>query len=91
MYSPRPTTYATTWLSITRKSEILSSSSKQLDHFRDSIIVLSYRNNGIPSKGEIVAVLCDLKKEVKVFPRPQRYVLSQTKSCYLLRLNCNYT
>jgi len=68
----------------TRKSEILSSFSKLLKHFQDNIIVLSYQSDGIPSRDEITALLVNLKKEVKVFSRPHRYVLSSQSKEELL-------
>ena len=60
----------------TCKSKILSSFNKLLEHFQDNIIVLSYQSDGIPSRDEINDLLVSFKKEVKVFSRPHRYVLS---------------
>ena len=60
----------------TKKSEILSSFNKLFEHFRDSIIVLSYQSDGIPSRDEILTLLGNFEKEVNVFSRPHRYVLS---------------
>jgi len=60
----------------TEKSKILSSFNKLFEHFQDNIIVLSYQSDGIPSRDEITALLANFKKEVKVFSRPHRYVLS---------------
>jgi adenine-specific DNA-methyltransferase len=59
-----------------KKTEVLSSFRRLLAHFRDNIIVLSYQSNGIPSKDEIRDMLYDLKKDVKIYSRPHRYVLS---------------
>lgn len=60
----------------TRKSEMLSSFNKLFEHFRDSIIVLSYQSDGIPSKNEIVSILRNFKRQIEVFSKPHRYVLS---------------
>lgn len=60
----------------TRRAEVMTSFRKLLEHFRDSIIVLSYQSNGIPSRAEIEAMLRGLGKSVKVFSHPHRYVLS---------------
>lgn len=61
----------------TRKKEILASLTSVLKRFQDNIIVLSYQSDGVPSENEITSVLRDLGKEVKVFKRPHRYVLSR--------------
>lgn len=60
----------------TKKSEIYTSFKKLIERFQDNIIVLSYQNEGIPSKGEILSILGSFKKKVKVFSRPHQYVLS---------------
>jgi adenine-specific DNA methylase len=68
----------------TRKSHIYESFKRLLERFQDSIIVLSYQSNGVPSKGEIIDILTSFKKRVKVKTRPHRYVLSPRKSEELL-------
>ena len=68
----------------TCKSKVLSSFNKLLEHFQDNIIVLSYQSDGIPSRHEITALLVNLKKEVKIFSRPHRYVLSSQSKEELL-------
>lgn len=60
----------------THKTKITDSFEKLIEHFQDSIIVLSYQSEGIPSKDEIVAMLRKHKRNVKVFSKPHRYVLS---------------
>jgi len=60
----------------TRKSEIHKTFKHLIERFQDNIIVLSYQSNGIPSKEEIISLLRDYKKKVKVFSKPHRYVLS---------------
>jgi adenine-specific DNA-methyltransferase len=55
---------------------VVSSFHRLLERFQDNIIVLSYQSDGIPSKGEILDMLSNFGKEVKVFSRPHRYVLS---------------
>jgi adenine-specific DNA methylase len=67
-----------------RRKQITSSFEKLLERFRDSIIVVSYQSNGIPSKNEIDTMLGNLNKEVRVFSRPHRYVLSSRPNEELL-------
>jgi len=60
----------------TKKSEVLSSFNKLFERFRDSITVMSYQSDGIPSKDEIVSILRGFRSRVEVFSKPHRYVLS---------------
>lgn len=60
----------------TRKTQILTSFCRLLRRFRDNIIVLSYQSNGIPTKDEIERILGNLGKDVRVYSKPHRYVLS---------------
>ena len=60
----------------TKRNEILTSFNKLLEHFQDSIIILSYQSDGIPSKDEIISILRSFKKQPEVFSKPHRYVLS---------------
>jgi adenine-specific DNA-methyltransferase len=68
----------------TEKTEVLTSFNRLLNHFRDNIIVLSYQSNGIPTKDEIERMLRDLGKDVRVYSRPHRYVLSSHPNNELL-------
>jgi len=67
-----------------KKNEVLNSFHKLLEHFQYSIIVLSYRSDGIPSQDEIVSLLRNYKKKVEVFSKPHRYVLSSQPKQELL-------
>jgi len=55
-----------------------------LEHFRDSILVISYRGDGIPSILEIVQYLENLGKKVTVESSSYRYVLSNSHSAEVL-------
>jgi len=68
----------------TRKSEIYTSFKKLIEQFQDNIIILSYQNEGIPSKNEIISIFRSFKKKVKVFSRPHQYVLSSRPKKELL-------
>lgn len=60
----------------TQKTKIKASFENLIERFRDSIVVVSYRSEGIPSVEEIVAMLKKHKRNIKIFPKPHRYVLS---------------
>jgi len=60
----------------TKKAEIVTSFCRLLNRFRDNVIVLSYQSNGIPTRDEIEHMLGDLGKDVRVYSRRHRYVLS---------------
>jgi adenine-specific DNA-methyltransferase len=52
-----------------------------IERFRESILVVSYRSDGIPSEGELVSMLESIGKRVQVFrasPRP--YALSRNRA-----------
>lgn len=68
----------------TNRTEILNSFRKLLEHFWDNFIVLSYQSNGIASKDEVERMLYNLRKDVKVYSRPHRYVLSSHPNDELL-------
>jgi adenine-specific DNA-methyltransferase len=63
---------------------ILSAFEKLIQRFQHSTIVISYRDDGIPSQDQIAALLSGYKREVKVLHLPQKYVLSRQKSHELL-------
>ncbi|MDI6732978.1 MAG: DNA adenine methylase [Planctomycetota bacterium] len=51
---------------------------KLFHRFRDSIIVVSYRNDGIPSEDELVRMLKEVKRKVTLVSYgPYKYVLSK--------------
>jgi adenine-specific DNA-methyltransferase len=68
----------------TARNKVLLSFTQLLDRFRDSIIVLSYQGEGIPSREEICYILSGLGKSVEVFEKPHRYALSRRKRKELL-------
>jgi len=68
----------------TKRSEILVSFGKLLERFQDSIIVLSYQSDGIPSKDEILSLVSGIGKKVKIFEKSHRYVLSSNLKKELL-------
>lgn len=55
-----------------------------LGKFKDSILVVSYREDGVPSIFEIVKYLEDLNKRVTVKSLSYKYVLSNSKSAEVL-------
>jgi adenine-specific DNA methylase len=63
-------------LHFSKKSRISLSFSTLLSRFQDNIIVLSYQDEGIPSKEEIFSLLREIKKKVRVFEIEHRHVLS---------------
>ena len=69
----------------TDKNLIHNAFDKLFNKFKDSILVVSYRSNGIPSDAEIVALLKKYKKEVEEVKRKDyKYVLSNNDSEELL-------
>lgn len=64
-------------LNFARKDLVTVSFAKLFDRFQDSLIVLSYRSDGVPSKEEIIALLKGVGKKVKVLEKDHHYVLSK--------------
>jgi len=52
--------------------------------FRDSIIVVSYRSDGIPTIEELIEMLSKYKREIKTHKLDYRYVLSSKLSKEIL-------
>lgn len=52
--------------------------------YRDSILVVSYRADGIPARADLLNLLRAVKPHVRVVDQPQRYVLSTRASRELL-------
>jgi adenine-specific DNA-methyltransferase len=67
-----------------KRSGVKLSFEKLLERFQDNTIVLSYQDEGIPSKREILKMLRSLGKRVKVFEKPHRYALSSRSNTELL-------
>ena len=59
-----------------RGDKIYQSFEKMIEHFRDNLIVLSYRDDGKPSETEIIDMFRGCGKRVKVFPKPNQSALS---------------
>ena len=67
------------------KKEIMNAFDKLFNKFKDSILVISYRSDGIPSEKELLSLLKKYKKNVKeVKARDFKYVLSTRDSRELL-------
>lgn len=63
------------------KEKILEGFSKLVDNFEKSILVFSYRSNGIPEIEQIVSLLNQRDRETKVhYSKDIKYALSDTKS-----------
>jgi adenine-specific DNA-methyltransferase len=71
-------------LHFTHKSQIPSSFNYLVERFQDNKIVLSYHDDGIPSKEEIWDILKRYKQRVHVFERPFHYALSPNPRTELL-------
>ena len=66
-------------------SRILAAFDELFDRYRDAIIVVSYRSDGIPSPQEIRAALSRVKpRVVEAPPQPYQYVLSHNDGHELL-------
>lgn len=66
------------WIS---KNQIFNSFDRLFNMFRDSILVISYRNDGIPSKTELINLLGQYKTAIReVKSRDYKYVLSRNQS-----------
>lgn len=57
-------------------SDILTAFEKLIAHHRDSILVISYRDDGIPSKGDLLNLLRSHKQTVREAEKSQKYALS---------------
>lgn len=67
------------------KTRIHTAFEKLFEHFKDSILVVSYRDNGIPSETEILELLRRFKKDViEVKKVNYKYVLALESSSELL-------
>jgi len=67
------------------KNKIHSAFDKLFNHFKDSILVVSYRDNGIPSETELLEILSKYKRNViEVKKVNYKYVLALDSSSELL-------
>jgi adenine-specific DNA methylase len=62
------------------KNLITDSFEKLLNEFQSSILVISYRDDGIPSISKIVEMLEKLNKKVSIHTADYKYVLSNSQS-----------
>jgi adenine-specific DNA-methyltransferase len=63
----------------TNKYEITNEFETLIRNFKDSIIVISYRKDGIPSINQISALLSKYKSDIKVHTYEYKYALSKKK------------
>jgi adenine-specific DNA methylase len=63
---------------------ILEAFEAVIARYQHRILVISYRDNGIPAKDELITLLHGYKSEVREAQRPQQYALSTRQSHELL-------
>lgn len=64
----------------TDRTRVHQQFAKLFDRFRDSILVVSYRSDGIPSIEELTEMLSDVKRHVRLIDGPTyQYVLSTNR------------
>lgn len=68
---------------------ILSAFEKLIEHHRNSILVISYRDDGIPHQDELIALLKSYKSTVYEAQKSQQYVLSPKKSHEILLIGAD--
>jgi len=68
----------------TRREQVELSFYQLLERFEHNIIILSYQDNGIPSKADIINKLQELGKSVEVYERAHRYALSKRQTKELI-------
>ncbi|MCU0499182.1 MAG: DNA adenine methylase [Anaerolineae bacterium] len=64
--------------------QILSAFEQVIAHHQHSLMVISYRNDGIPTQAQLIDLLSAYKREVKVIAFAQQYALSKQPSSELL-------
>jgi adenine-specific DNA-methyltransferase len=62
------------------KTLILKNFEKLINKFKDSIIVISYRDDGIPSVDQLIELLNKYNKKIEIHYLEYQYVLSTSKS-----------
>lgn len=67
-----------------RADRILSAFDRLIDRHRDSILVVSYRDDGIPSKRQLTDVLAGHKSHVREAEKAQKYALALQDSKEIL-------
>jgi adenine-specific DNA methylase len=68
----------------TDPARILKAFEAVIARYQHSILVISYRDNGIPAKDELITLLYGYKSEVREAQRQQQYALSTRQSHELL-------
>ena len=63
----------------TKKGTIIRAFEQLFEKFQDSIMIVSYRSPGFPSKSLLKTILEQYKKEVVVHSKPRKYALSKRK------------
>ncbi len=56
-----------------KRAEAEESFRRLFDHFRRSVLVVSYSSNGIPWRDQLTRLLKEVKRTVKVYETPHRY------------------
>lgn len=67
-----------------RSDSILGAFDKLIERHRHSILVISYRDDGIPSKRQLIQLLLKYKSDVYEAAQTQKYALAHKKSRELL-------
>lgn len=68
----------------TKKERVRASFQELIDRFKHTQLIISYQSNGIPSKAEIIQMLEEAGKKVKVYEKTHKYALSKRNSEELL-------
>jgi len=55
------------------KREVEASFHRLFDHFKDSTLMVSYSSNAIPSKGTLMTIMKEYKRNVTVIEKPHKY------------------
>jgi len=67
-----------------KRSNMYESFKRVIERFQDNIIVLSYRDHGIPDSDTIRLLLSVFKKRIEVFSLPTKYALSKSATSEIL-------
>lgn len=65
-------------------SKITEAFEKLIEHHHNSTLILSYRDDGIPSKEQLMEILLRYKKRIYAAKQPAQYALAHKKSHELL-------
>ena len=67
-----------------KRANVYTSFKRVIERFQDNIIVLSYRDGGLPDKESIRLLLSVFKKRITIHSVPKKYVLSRSEQPELL-------